>query len=83
MPPTPPADSDEHEGWTDTQLVRQVTGNAGAAGAGAAAELTRRSTDALNRSTEKLTDALNRSSEKLARLTWRLIVFMFSDLGHT
>lgn len=42
MPVPPPYDSDEYEGWTETQLVRQVTGNAGAAGAGAGAELTRR-----------------------------------------
>jgi hypothetical protein len=43
----------EYEGWTDEQLVTQVTQFAGAAGAGAAAELIRRLMIQLDRTFKK------------------------------
>ncbi len=64
--------TNQYEDWTPIQLVNQVTSNAGAAGAGAMAELTRLHAE-----------AMEKSGKTVRWLTWVIAVLTLAIAGLT
>lgn len=80
MPDQPP-EVDLYEGWSDHQLVTQATRSGGAAGVGAAAEVTRRLMERMVTaadSADSQTRALNRLTKWL--VTFTVAIFVLTGL---